>query len=165
MRCGKCKQSPTTLQHVRQCYGLLQADNTHPVGSPPQAKGGPTIGVVPTQVTTGQTTLDVPQGRYGLLEPVTKHVAVPDRWRFYQVDRPTGRWAGYTFVSALASDDKHPIRDRARRQAILERIAENPAKAARDYGQQTGRCGVCNRLLTDPESISRGMGSICAARF
>lgn len=27
-----------------------------------------------------------------------------------------------------------------------------------------GRCGRCNRLLTDPESIKRGMGPVCAER-
>lgn len=32
------------------------------------------------------------------------------------------------------------------------------------YGQHTGSCGVCGRTLTDPESIARHIGPVCASR-
>ena len=36
---------------------------------------------------------------------------------------------------------------------------------AAEAGVQTGRCVVCARLLTDPESVAAGIGPICAGRF
>lgn len=36
---------------------------------------------------------------------------------------------------------------------------------AKQYGRVTGRCCVCARLLTDPASITAGIGPVCAARF
>lgn len=33
------------------------------------------------------------------------------------------------------------------------------------YGRRTGRCGICGRELTDPVSIERGIGPICADKF
>lgn len=36
---------------------------------------------------------------------------------------------------------------------------------AREYGKQTGRCLACGRLLTDPKSVSEGVGPVCARRF
>lgn len=37
--------------------------------------------------------------------------------------------------------------------------------AAKKYGQETGECSCCGRLLTDPESVERGIGPICAGKF
>lgn len=36
---------------------------------------------------------------------------------------------------------------------------------AAEWGQETGQCMVCSAVLTDPESIARGIGPICATRF
>jgi len=100
----------------------------------------------------------VPAGRYALRRGSSV--------KFYVVDRPeTGRWAGFTFVSVQASDDLHRIRNRAERMTILSAISLDPAAASRLYGQELGRCGVCNRTLTDPESIANGIGPVCAGRF
>ena len=49
--------------------------------------------------------------------------------------------------------------------ATLERVAKDPAAAARLYGQETGECACCGRELTRKESIDRGIGPICAERF
>jgi hypothetical protein len=43
--------------------------------------------------------------------------------------------------------------------------ASDPEKAATAYGQRTGRCCICGRELTDPESIERSVGPDCAARY
>lgn len=32
------------------------------------------------------------------------------------------------------------------------------------YGHATGECGVCGRLLTDPESVAAGIGPVCAGK-
>lgn len=49
--------------------------------------------------------------------------------------------------------------------SILEDAAENPSKAAALYGRETGECSCCGRELTDPRSISLGIGPICARKF
>ena len=45
------------------------------------------------------------------------------------------------------------------------KVAANPAEAARAYGQRTGNCCVCGRLLTKDESINKMIGPICAERY
>lgn len=36
---------------------------------------------------------------------------------------------------------------------------------ARAYGTLTGICAICGARLTDPVSVERGIGPVCAARF
>jgi hypothetical protein len=36
---------------------------------------------------------------------------------------------------------------------------------AAEYGKLYGRCMICGRTLTDPESIERGIGPICAGKL
>ena len=43
-----------------------------------------------------------------------------------------------------------------------ERMDEEAMAA---FGRRTGICGVCSALLTNPESIERGIGPICAGRL
>lgn len=98
---------------------------------------------------------DVPAGHYAV-ETEAGHLA------FYEVDRPTeGRWAGRTFVSVLASDERHPVRGAAT-AAVLAKIAADPRAAMLRYGQEIGRCGHCHRTLTQEDSRRRGIGPICA---
>jgi hypothetical protein len=49
--------------------------------------------------------------------------------------------------------------------ADLLRIEADPEAAAALHGQVSGRCSVCSRDLTDPESIARGIGPICLEKF
>jgi hypothetical protein len=49
--------------------------------------------------------------------------------------------------------------------AALHAFAAAPAQTARAYGRDTGECCCCGRMLTDPRSISSGIGPVCAARF
>lgn len=99
-----------------------------------------------------------PEGRYAI------------RWengetRFYKVDRPTeGKWAGWVFVKVQASDDFYPIKGWENKRRILEKIAEDPESASKDYGKQIGRCGICGRTLTDDDSRAAGIGPICAGK-
>lgn len=48
--------------------------------------------------------------------------------------------------------------------AILEAAAD-PETAAVAYGKRTGTCACCRRELTDPESIDRGIGPVCATKW
>lgn len=101
---------------------------------------------------------DVAAGRYAIVDP-------DGRVRFFVVDRPTeGRWAGRTFVSEQASDEKYPVRG-PRRSEVLAAISVDPEDALRRYGVELGRCGVCGRTLTDETSRAAGIGPDCADRF
>ncbi len=53
----------------------------------------------------------------------------------------------------------------ADREAKVVEVASQPADAAVAYGRATGSCACCGRELTDPESVSRGIGPICAGKF
>lgn len=50
-------------------------------------------------------------------------------------------------------------------EALIARVVNDPFNAAVEHGRMTGHCCVCNRLLTDPDSVARGIGPICAERF
>jgi hypothetical protein len=49
--------------------------------------------------------------------------------------------------------------------AALLAIEADPERAAVLYGKASGNCAICGRDLTDPESIERGIGPICAEKF
>lgn len=48
--------------------------------------------------------------------------------------------------------------------ALVE-LAGDPKGALARYGRATGRCGVCGRELSDPESVALGIGPICLSRL
>lgn len=98
----------------------------------------------------------VPDGHYALVvEGVVK---------FYSVNTPTeGKWAGYTFVNAQASDDYHKI-GRAASQRILAEIAVDPLAAMKLYGIELGECGHCGRALTS-DWRKVGIGPVCSRKM
>jgi hypothetical protein len=49
-------------------------------------------------------------------------------------------------------------------RALLE-IEADPERAAVLHGKASGNCSICGRDLTDPESIERGIGPICAGKY
>lgn len=48
---------------------------------------------------------------------------------------------------------------------VLMSAANDPLTAAIRYGKVSGECSCCGRELTDPQSIERGIGPICATKF
>lgn len=48
---------------------------------------------------------------------------------------------------------------------LLENVAENPLKAAKLHGMETGNCACCGRELTNKQSISLGIGPICLEKY
>jgi hypothetical protein len=44
-------------------------------------------------------------------------------------------------------------------------LIADPAAAIKATGIETGTCAICGLELTDPESIARGIGPICAERL
>jgi hypothetical protein len=99
----------------------------------------------------------VAEGRYAL--------QTDEGVKFYRVEHGTvgGRWEGFVFVSAQASDDLHPIRNRTTRQAILDAIAADPQAATVLYGKELGVCGRCGATLTS-EWREQGIGPVCSTK-
>lgn len=54
--------------------------------------------------------------------------------------------------------------DERTRDSVLEAMAD-PLASAIAYGKKFGRCAVCQRELSDPESVERGVGPICMERM
>jgi hypothetical protein len=44
-------------------------------------------------------------------------------------------------------------------------LAADPQAAAIAYGKKFGKCSVCAKELSDPESVARGIGPVCAERY
>jgi hypothetical protein len=106
-----------------------------------------------------------PQGYFFIVDPTESD---PDKVeKFFRVrhGREDTRWEGYAFLDVQASDFFYPVRDPRRRSLIFAEILKDPVSAMNEYGMRLGRCGVCNRTLTDRHSILRGIGPICAERL
>jgi len=91
-----------------------------------------------------------------------------------KIQRGTGKWEGYIFVSDGA---EYGQRQRYGMQkpgaygyvgriddAVIS-IVKNPAAASAAYGRLVGRCGICGRTLEDEESVARGIGPVCAGKY
>lgn len=75
--------------------------------------------------------------------------------------------AGDTYLGKITSDRYLPTRE-AEQIGIVARVIEamqDPLTLAIAYGRRTGRCSCCGRKLTDPSSVERGIGPICASKF
>lgn len=47
----------------------------------------------------------------------------------------------------------------------VEAVCGDPEQAAIAFGKTFGKCSICHRDLTDPESVARGIGPVCADNF
>lgn len=108
---------------------------------------------IPDQPAPGPPT--VPAGRYAIR-------CDDGHYAFYRV------WCGSrggVVVYMQISDDEQRCYG-AQATAILCKIqAAGPLEAAKAYGREIGCCGVCNRTLTNPDSIAAGIGPVCARRY
>lgn len=68
-----------------------------------------------------------------------------------------GKIVGNVFSPARACTPEH-------KQAILAAAAD-PLEAILAFGRATGKCSICGRPLTDPESIANSVGPVCRAKF
>lgn len=56
------------------------------------------------------------------------------------------------------------FRGDARLADALAVLAGDPKAAALGYARESGRCYLCGRLLTTPESLDSGIGPVCASK-
>lgn len=50
-------------------------------------------------------------------------------------------------------------------EALLKAFSKDPGKAAKEYGDSTGRCCFCGSELTDERSLAAGFGPVCAKNW
>jgi hypothetical protein len=86
-------------------------------------------------------------------------------WVTSQTEREEGnygmqpKYLGKVTRSALDSRLSDDIKE------VLIAASGDPLTAAIRYGKVSGECSCCGRELTDPRSIERGIGPICAEKF
>lgn len=156
-----CKGAECKGMTVGHRLGMVACPvHSGPPATPVARPAAPTPAeTVPTSATVWNTHDGVDPGRYAVrgTDGVVK---------FYKVDkgRPGTKWDGMTFVSVMASDEEHPVRNRSTRIGILAAILVDVDGARRLYGQEIGRCARCNRTLTDETSRAYGMGPECRTK-
>lgn len=69
-----------------------------------------------------------------------------------------GQWYG-----RISTTGEAQLRDETPR-AALDALVASPEAVVAEHGRITGRCGICGRELTDPVSIERGIGPVCAEK-
>lgn len=164
MKCGHCKDEHETVAQVRLC------SQRHPLAaSEPVREEPPRMRPVRPNEERREA---MRQGLFAEVRAVADtieegHYAVPGEdgaLRFYRVNKGAkgGRWEGRTFIEVQASDDYHRLGGLKTELAVYRKIAANPQEAMLAYGREIGRCGHCNRTLTDETSRARGIGPVCA---
>ena len=104
----------------------------------------------------------IPNGRYA--------IDIEGKLRFFRVNSPeSGKWAGFTFVNEIIgggfAEDRGFAIKYGFKNTVLSIIGDDPKSAMARYGLNMGRCGVCNRDLTDEESRLLGIGPVCRNKF
>lgn len=95
-------------------------------------------------------------------KPMPQYYAIEEDGELHFFKIKAGTKPGWWWISIQASDEFHPIKNVARKNAILNAIVEmGPEASMRLYGQQIGSCGRCHRTLTDPTSRANGIGPEC----
>ena len=71
------------------------------------------------------------------------------------------------YCGKVVGAEFQPTREGTRLNVVesLQKISENPLQAAVEFGRLTGHCACCGRLLTNKESVDRGIGPICAEKW
>lgn len=160
-RCPKCNQWVEEQQGklVKLPTGKWGAE--HITCPEPQAKPEP------AKAQDGLDLTDVPSGYY----------AVPDGDTRLKVRISHGKegskWDGFTFVTdgaAYGQQQRYGMQRpgqnyKGQIEEQLKKIAADPLAASKAYGHLVGRCGRCNTILEDEESVANGIGPICATKF
>jgi hypothetical protein len=79
----------------------------------------------------------------------------------------TGQWYGRIHTDGRYEPSQKSIEGEPHAVIIsaLNLIAQDPAKAAAEYGKKTGRCCFCFLGLDDPRSLEVGYGPVCAKHY
>lgn len=122
---------------------------------------------VPTAIPAGRYVIDVAGTDVTLVvkdarnAPGTQWVAI----RANGEDELVGRIAEGAFRTSRTSRRDRVQLGAAALEALVDGGQAAIEAALVGYGRATGACGICGRLLTDPESVARGIGPICAEKI
>lgn len=116
----------------------------------------------PVAAFTPTATEPVPAGHYA--------IGAEGETKFYRVQygKAGGKWEGFLFLDAQASDDYHKVRNAAAKATIIQEIQEQGImESMARYGHELGKCGAsgCGLTLTDPQSLADGIGPICKKKL
>lgn len=84
----------------------------------------------------------------------------PDNWENYQS-------FGWVEGNRLVVFAKYRGQLNRQQGAVSRLLKGNDAQldGLKSYGMESGKCGICGRKLTTPESIERGIGPECATKI
>jgi hypothetical protein len=155
MRCGSSGHSHDTIAELRAC-----PSSGYPGSAPaaPRNTARRPRSVELRSQTWDEIAAQVPAGWYA-----TPSATGNNDYDFWQVDKPSeGKWSGRTFVSrVLGGHDNLPVRGRDAAVVLIAILREGTCQAMTTYGLKIGRCGKCNRTLTDKLSREIGIGPVC----
>jgi len=94
------------------------------------------------------------------------HTAELELGALYQVGQDIYRihrnGRGFKFAKQLIDGEFEYVKGAISLITPAHRMTKEQAQA---YGRATGQCCVCNRTLTNPESIEEGIGPVCGGRW
>jgi hypothetical protein len=118
-----------------------------------------------------ETTIDLnvlPEGRLYAAVDGTEQT---EFLKFDRIKSDAQRWAGWTFVKRQYGENWDRLGSQRPGKTyvgggtkLIEQVLADPFKAAQRYGIEIGKCGMCNKALTDEDSRNRGIGPECWAR-
>lgn len=114
---------------------------------------------VPAPGPSTGTAVTIPAGRYAITDDEIKCYSVT-----YGGEH--GRWAGFTFLARISSDDEFPIRNAAEKTRILDAIRADIDGARVLAAHTLRRCARCDRRLSDTKNpyFAQGLGPDCGAK-
>jgi hypothetical protein len=101
---------------------------------------------------------DIPDGRYAIQN-------ADKVWVFYRVKTRDNGTRILSKVLGAPGDFRYVRINGAEWRKAIEAIRKDPAMFSILFGLKVGACGICGSPLTDPDSIARGIGPICAQKY
>lgn len=175
--CGNCKGRHATIDQVKSCHAVkirhtaktaaAYAKDDNDMARMEAAADVLEAAAVAAAKWDNEPTAPLPTAKKFERLPASHYVVTIDGVdKFYRVTwgKKGGKWEGYTFLEAQASDDHWPIKNKDAREAVFAAIREQGVmECIARYGLALGKCGICSKTLTDPDSIARGIGPVCLA--
>lgn len=92
----------------------------------------------------------------------------------FEAGQPDSKWDGFLFVKRPDDSKLGYVKDgkffrkfdcSEIEEAAIQVCASEPQQAVLAYAKAWKACGICSRTLFNDESIARGIGPICAAKY
>jgi hypothetical protein len=114
---------------------------------------------VPAPRPTSGTAVTIPAGRYAITDDEVKCYSI-------NYGGEHGRWAGFTFLARISSDEEFPIRNAAEKARILDAIRADVDGARVLAAHTLRRCSRCHRQLSDTKNpyFAQGLGPDCGSK-